>query len=93
MLMIKLGTCRMHVKYCEDCEDWEPIPYHNKGGVCLRRRTPTRQQLTPDLLRLAAKAHSRNAKGATRPRYDGTVHVPKQLYTHSQAYGLGSGSI
>ena len=23
------------VKNCEDCEHWEPIPFHFKGGECL----------------------------------------------------------
>ncbi len=27
----------MHIKYCEDCSKWEPIPFHNDGGMCLVR--------------------------------------------------------
>ncbi|MGB2884440.1 MAG: hypothetical protein WBC47_02510 [Dehalococcoidia bacterium] len=63
--MIKPETCRMHVEYCEDCEDWEPIPFHNEGGVCLRHRVPVRRQLTPDFLRRAAKIRPRDVEVAT----------------------------
>jgi hypothetical protein len=58
----------MHVEYCEDCEDWEPIPVHDKGGVCLRRRMPMDRQITLDFLRRAAKAHSIEVEVATELR-------------------------
>ncbi len=25
----------MNVKICEDCRYWEPIPFHDMGGVCI----------------------------------------------------------
>ncbi len=58
----------MHVEYCEDCEDWEPIPFHDKGGVCLRHRMPMGRQITPDFLRRAAKARSIEVEVATELR-------------------------
>ena len=27
--------CSASVAKCEDCEQWEPIPFHDKGGVCV----------------------------------------------------------
>ena len=27
--------CVMKVEKCEDCEYWEPIPFHDKGGECI----------------------------------------------------------
>ncbi len=60
--MAKPEKCKMHVKHCENCEDWEPIPFHDKGGLCLGRRRPMRWQLTADSLRQAAKAPSRDLR-------------------------------
>jgi hypothetical protein len=58
----------MHIEYCEDCEDLEPITVHDKGGVCLRRRMPMGRQITPDFLRRAAKARSIEVELATELR-------------------------
>ena len=52
---MKADNRRFRVKYCESCKDWEPIPFHREGGVCMDRRAVVRQQLTPDFLRRAAK--------------------------------------
>jgi hypothetical protein len=58
----------MHIEYCEDCEDWEPIPFHDKGGECLRCKMPIRRWLTADVLRQAAKALPIEVEVATELR-------------------------
>jgi hypothetical protein len=25
----------MNVEICENCRNWEPIPFHDKGGECI----------------------------------------------------------
>ena len=35
----KLERCIKNVKNCGNCEYWEPIPFHHKGGVCMWRKT------------------------------------------------------
>ncbi len=62
--MTKPDKCKMHVKHCESCEDWEPIPFHDKGGLCLGSRKPMRLQLTADYLRRSAKASTRDLRVA-----------------------------
>ncbi|MEE8373857.1 MAG: hypothetical protein V3R87_09065 [Dehalococcoidia bacterium] len=27
--------CRMQAPNCANCDEWEPIPFHDNGGVCL----------------------------------------------------------
>ena len=63
----------MHVEYCEDCEDWEPIPFHDKGGECLRCGMPLRRRLTADVLRQAAKALPIEVEVATELRQDSQI--------------------
>jgi hypothetical protein len=29
----------MNSNKCEDCVYWEPIPFHQDGGVCMSRKT------------------------------------------------------
>jgi len=29
--------CRMQAPNCANCEGWEPIPFHDNGGVCLAK--------------------------------------------------------
>jgi osmotically-inducible protein OsmY len=36
--MKKLQQCRVNVKICEDCQHWEPIPFHLNGGICMSER-------------------------------------------------------
>jgi hypothetical protein len=57
--MRKPDKCRMHVQHCETCEDWEPIPFHRDGGLCLRRGTAMRRQ--------AAASITGRARSSTRP--------------------------
>jgi hypothetical protein len=59
---MKADNRRFRVKYCESCKDWEPIPFHGEGGVCMGRRVGERQQLTPDFIRRAAKDIRATAK-------------------------------
>lgn len=33
--MKRPDICRMNVEICEDCQHWEPIPFHDKGGECI----------------------------------------------------------
>ena len=42
--MLKPELCPMHVECCEHCKEWEPIPFHNDGGVCLARREMSTHQ-------------------------------------------------
>jgi hypothetical protein len=51
--MRKPEKCGMHVQHCESCEDWEPIPFHGNGGLCLRRGRKAHRQAA-DLVRQAA---------------------------------------
>ena len=42
--------CGRPWRRCTDCTQWEPIPFHNSGGVCMARvETPSRRLLTWDL--------------------------------------------
>ncbi len=54
--MLKPEPCPMHVECCEHCKEWEPIPFHNDGGVCLAARGMSmHQRSTPDSLNRSAK--------------------------------------
>ena len=33
--MKKPDVCMMNVEICENCRNWEPIPFHDKGGECI----------------------------------------------------------
>jgi hypothetical protein len=33
--MKRPDMCRMNVEICENCRNWEPIPFHDKGGECI----------------------------------------------------------
>ena len=33
--MKKPDVCLMNVEICENCRNWEPIPFHDKGGECI----------------------------------------------------------
>jgi hypothetical protein len=33
--MKRPDMCRMDVEICENCRNWEPIPFHDKGGECI----------------------------------------------------------
>ena len=33
--MRKPDVCMMNVDICENCRNWEPIPFHDKGGECI----------------------------------------------------------
>jgi hypothetical protein len=57
--------CGRTCSRCTDCSEWEPIPFHHRGGVCMertagrRRLLPARRRLLPalsllDLVRLGA---------------------------------------
>ena len=35
--MRKPDICMMNVEICENCRNWEPIPFHDKGGECIPR--------------------------------------------------------
>ncbi|UCG83563.1 MAG: hypothetical protein JSW38_01730 [Dehalococcoidia bacterium] len=35
---MKLKQCLMNMDKCEDCYYWEPIPFHDSGGVCMAKR-------------------------------------------------------
>ena len=48
--MRKPKQCRMHVQHCDNCEDWEPIPFHSEGGLCLRRSRLARQKAAANLI-------------------------------------------
>lgn len=45
--------CSANVAKCEDCKHWEPIPFHDKGGVCISSEDvstyrPFRERVTLD---------------------------------------------
>lgn len=47
--MLKPELCPMHVECCEHCKEWEPIPFHDDGGVCLARHGMSmHRRSTPD---------------------------------------------
>ena len=54
----------MHVQCCENCEDWEPIPFHRDGGLCLRSGRQARQKAAANLIR-----------GTTRDTHAHTQHL------------------
>ncbi len=33
--MKKPDMCKINVEICENCRNWEPIPFHDDGGVCI----------------------------------------------------------
>ena len=33
--MKRPDVCMMNVEICENCRNWEPIPFHDKGGECI----------------------------------------------------------
>ena len=33
----KPHVCSIDIEYCENCREWEPIPFHYNGGLCLAR--------------------------------------------------------
>jgi len=38
-MMSRQGQCGMNLDRCERCVYWEPIPFHQNGGVCMSRRS------------------------------------------------------
>ena len=50
--MKKPQLCNANVVICEDCEHWEPIPFHNRGGECIPKSTVPLVMLsiTPDFV-------------------------------------------
>ena len=38
-IMRKPQLCNANVVICEDCEHWEPIPFHHRGGECIPKST------------------------------------------------------
>jgi len=43
--------CRKLFGRCSECVDWEPIPFHQNGGVCLRARGAAASWLSMPALR------------------------------------------
>jgi hypothetical protein len=33
--MKRPDVCRVNVEICENCRNWEPIPFHHNGGECI----------------------------------------------------------
>ncbi len=33
--MKRPDMCRVNVEICENCRNWEPIPFHHNGGECI----------------------------------------------------------
>ena len=33
--MKKPDMCKINVEICENCRNWEPIPFHDNGGECI----------------------------------------------------------
>ncbi len=49
--MKKPQFCNAHVVICENCEHWEPIPFHHRGGECIPKSTVPLVTLSiPDLV-------------------------------------------
>ncbi len=49
--MKKPQLCNANVVICEDCEHWEPIPFHHRGGECIPKSTVPLVTLSiPDLV-------------------------------------------
>jgi hypothetical protein len=64
--MTGTSSCKVRVKYCEDCGKWEPIPFHKEGGVCMSRKVVNRRQITPGFLRPAEKVSYKDKAVAAR---------------------------
>lgn len=63
--MLKPELCPMHVECCEHCKEWEPIPFHDDGGVCLARHEMSVHRLsTPDSLNRSAKVPPKDERAA-----------------------------
>jgi hypothetical protein len=49
--MKKPQSCNANAIICEDCEHWEPIPFHHRGGECIPKSTATMvMQSIPELV-------------------------------------------
>jgi len=52
--------CFIHKFNCWNCPKWEPIPFHDKGGICLVRSvTHTNRWAFPDFIRKQLVAMNR----------------------------------
>ena len=38
-------TCGRTCSRCTDCSEWEPIPFHHRGGVCMARTAGRKRRL------------------------------------------------
>lgn len=45
--MKRPDVCMMNVEICENCRNWEPIPFHDKGGECIPPAEVPVMRLTP----------------------------------------------
>jgi hypothetical protein len=62
--------CGRTCSRCTDCSEWEPIPFHHRGGVCMVR-TAGRRRLLPalGLFELSRLGFPSKAALATVPVY------------------------
>ena len=66
--MLKPKLCPMHVECCEQCQNWEPIPFHDDGGVCLARGEMSMRRLsTPDFPDRSAKVPPKTRESLSGP--------------------------
>jgi len=35
--MMEKKQCLIYTDKCENCQYWEPIPFHDDGGVCMAK--------------------------------------------------------
>ena len=59
--MLKPERCQMKVECCEQCGHWEPVPFHDRGGVCLLRRK------APSYWRIAGTSQNPSARASQKP--------------------------
>ncbi len=45
--MKRPDVCRVNVEICENCRNWEPIPFHHNGGECIPPLEAPAVRLTP----------------------------------------------
>ena len=49
--MKKPDMCKVNVEICENCRNWEPIPFHDRGGECIPLEAVPVMKLAPTAVR------------------------------------------
>ena len=71
--MTKSQSYETNISYCVNCKHWEPIPFHNNGGVCTAKKYIKAPRIT------SVKAHLKGSlfisKNRHRRTYTGTTNT------------------